>query len=531
MTNKKTLPLAVGAALTATLANAQTAYINDQGIGEIHVLPFYSAENGNATNVAIANTTAMGKAVKVRIIEGQNSQEVLDFNLYMSPEDHFSFAVVATEDGGGSLVTNDASCTVPRLSAGEAVPFRNTLYVTDKAADDPDTAADEAFDNTSITRTAVGYIEIIEMGQLNDAVIDWDNDADTANSISPMLAAITHGADGIPANCDLPVAAWSTAADGTDGAWLSDVKAREVADTFMSETWLGGGLYTYATVVNAADAAAIGLESDAIDDVVEATGSADRGGWALHYEPGDTRPDFEDTYLVNKSTISIDGANDTFDWGLGEEVEMVSSLFMKSTVYNDYVTDEGILADTDWVMTFPTKEFHIKRALKPNREPFTVAWNGLQACEYAAVEAWDREEQQIAPPDQSGDPDFSPAPPPDVVETYDLPLCYEVTVVQFGDESAVMTDSLAVDGSPYLPGVDGWLAMSMEKAPLTADSKTVITNTRTLVDANGKTISGLPVTGFAVQTYGNDDINGAGSRANYAAAIEHKSATVSSASD
>lgn len=519
---KNLLSIAVAASVAGTSAHA-AMYVNPEGTGQVLLFPYYNAENGNETSIHIVNTTNDAKAVKVRIMEYANSQEVLDFNLYMSPEDHFSFAIVATEDGGGSLVTNDASCTVPRLTAGEAVPFRNTLYITDKADDDPDTEKDESYDNTSITRTAVGYVEIIEMGQLNGAEADWDEDADTKASISPMLAAITHGADGIPANCDLPVAAWSTAADGTDGAWLADVIADEVADTFMNPTWVGGGLYTYATVVNAADAAAIGIESDAIDDAVEA--DSDRGGWALHYEPGDTRPDFTDEYLVEQSTIAIDGANATYDFSATAypETDMVSSLFMKSTVYNDYVTDEGILADTDWVLTFPTKTFHISRAVVAEREPFTVAWDGMKACEYAAVEAWDREEQQIAPPDQSGDPDFSPAPPPDVIETYDLPLCYEVTVVQFGDESAVKTESLAVDGSPYLPGVDGWVAMSMEKAPLTADSKTVITNTRTLGD-----ISGLPVTGFAVQTYGNDDLNGGGAVANYAAAVEHKSATVSS---
>lgn len=519
---KKTLPLAVGAALTATMANAQIAYINDQGLGEIHVLPFYSAESGNATNVAIANTTGMGKAVKVRIIEGQNSQEVLDFNLYMSPEDHFSFAVVATEDGGGSLVTNDNSCTVPLLTAGEAVPFRNTLYMGDKSAGDPETGAG-AFDNTSIARTAVGYIEIIEMGQLEDATI-FGEKSDGAN---PMLAAITHGADGVPADCDLPVAAWSTAADGTPGAWLDEATSLTgpgVGATYMNASWLGGGLYAYATVVNAADAGSIGIESDAIDDAVEAFSA--RGGYALHYQPGDTRPDFTDDYLVNDSMLTVDGVPAYYSWGVGlvgEETEMISSLFMKTEVYNDYVTDEDILADTDWVLTFPTKTFHISRAAVPDREPFTVAWDGQAACEYVAVKAWDREEQQIAPPDQSGDPDFSPAPPPDIIETYDLPLCYEVTVVQFGDESAVMTDSLAVDGSPYLPGVDGWVAMSMEQATLTADSRSVITNTRTLQD-----ISGLPVTGFAVQTYGNDSINDAGSRANYAVAVEHKSTTLSS---
>ena len=107
------------------------------------VFPFYSAESGNTTNVSIANTTAIAKAVKVRIIEGENSQEVLDFNVYMSARDHFSFAIAATEDGGGSIITNDNTCTVPRLTAGEAVPFRGILYAGDKAKDDPDTDKDE----------------------------------------------------------------------------------------------------------------------------------------------------------------------------------------------------------------------------------------------------------------------------------------------------------------------------------------------------------------------------------------------------
>ncbi|MGB1833418.1 MAG: biotin/lipoyl-containing protein, partial [bacterium] len=98
----------------------------------------------------VGGLTGMSKQRKVRVVEGYG--EFLDpFHIR-----------VATEDGGGSLVTNDASCTVPRLTAGEAVPFRNTLYITDK---NEDADAGDVFDNTSITRTAVGYVEIIEMGQ------------------------------------------------------------------------------------------------------------------------------------------------------------------------------------------------------------------------------------------------------------------------------------------------------------------------------------------------------------------------------
>ena len=72
-----------------------------------------------------ANSTDGYKAVKVRIVEAQNSQEVLDFNLYLSPQDHFSFAITATEEGGAKLITADNSCTVPAIPA-DGVAFRSS---------------------------------------------------------------------------------------------------------------------------------------------------------------------------------------------------------------------------------------------------------------------------------------------------------------------------------------------------------------------------------------------------------------------
>ena len=157
---KKVLPLAVGTATAVVMSAANAAmYVSDKGLGETLIFPLYSAESGNSTNVNIANTTAGTKAVKVRIIEAQNSKEVLDFNLYMSPKDHFSFGIMAdAADGGGMLKTNDNSCTVPAIPA-DGVKFRDFGYngqSPDKADDDADTAdVDESYDNTSITRTAL----------------------------------------------------------------------------------------------------------------------------------------------------------------------------------------------------------------------------------------------------------------------------------------------------------------------------------------------------------------------------------------
>ena len=97
----KLISAAVGSASAIVVSSAQAGmYNNDLGTGETLLFPFYSAENGNNTLVNVANASNDHKAVKVRIIEAQNSQEVLDYNLYLSPEDRFSFAITATEEGG-----------------------------------------------------------------------------------------------------------------------------------------------------------------------------------------------------------------------------------------------------------------------------------------------------------------------------------------------------------------------------------------------------------------------------------------------
>ena len=504
---KKLIPLAVGAAIAAATSAQAQMYINNGGTGEILVFPFYSAENGNTTNVSISNTTLDNKAVKIRIIEGENSQEVLDFNVYMSAEDHFSFAIAATEDGGGSLITNDNTCTVPQIAPGTPIPFRNFNYVGDINEDDPDTEADDEetfFDNTGIERTAVGYIEVIEMGQLLDAEADWDGDAETDDTANPVIAAITHGADGVPADCTFPVAAWSSG-----GAWVDD----ESYGFTGASAWNGGGLYGEATVINVASAAAIGTDATAIVDAIEGSGSQ------THYEPGDEQPGFASVGLVSDASVDTGGGHTVISFA--DSVEAVSSLFMADVIYNDYVTDPNIAAETDWVITMPTKSLHINAVTVI--PPFTAPWTGQAACELVTFDSVDREESNPLPPAGSV-PDFSPGPPPGPgADPTDLALCWEVNVLTFAAESALGNESLAQNVTPALAGTDGWASVSFDPSGLDTDPNPV-TNGRLLSGVNGDiSLRGLPVMGFAAQAYTNGNVSG--NVANYAAAFEHKTET------
>ena len=131
--NILSLAVAASAAGMATVASAQM-YLNEEGTGEALIFPFYSVQSGNDTYISIVNTTNQTKAVKVRMIESVDSLETLDFNLYMSPQDHFSFAITADGEGA-KMITADNSCTVPAIpAAGQS--FSTLLWAAAAAETD-----------------------------------------------------------------------------------------------------------------------------------------------------------------------------------------------------------------------------------------------------------------------------------------------------------------------------------------------------------------------------------------------------------
>ena len=142
--NRKNLTAAVLAGLAGVAGIAGTAEavnMNPDGLGQVLIYPYYTDNDGNTTLLSVVNTTEEAKAVKVRFLEGFNSREVLDFNLYMSEWDVWVAAIAPSEVGvGGATTTNllisDTSCTVPYLygdsvAAGEEMgvqPFLSLAY-------------------------------------------------------------------------------------------------------------------------------------------------------------------------------------------------------------------------------------------------------------------------------------------------------------------------------------------------------------------------------------------------------------------
>jgi hypothetical protein len=338
--NKKIIPLAALVAMAGAANVAQAVNVNHDGLGEVLIYPFYSVVEGNDTYINVVNTTDEVKAVKVRFVEGMNSKEVLDFNLYLSPWDHWSAVVTAHAGGGAMIKTADTSCTVPEIPAA-GVPFSKVLYSADSVND--------------IGRTREGYVEIIEMGVVSD---------------TDLAAAATHVA-GIPTDCPALTTAWSGG-----GQWSTNP-----ADGMSTNE---GGLYGYGVLINVNGGTNATYDAVAMD----AFNNVD----SLHARPGNSSPSLDD---ATPTATVIDNAT-VVTTATTTGLDAVSAVIMHDTIANDYVLEPDISAGTDWVVTFPTKNAYVNGAVTA---PFTTIWSPAHSssCEEISVIYYDREEEGKAP--------------------------------------------------------------------------------------------------------------------------------------
>ena len=500
---KNVISLAVAtsvAALGATAVQAQM-YLNPEKTGQVLLFPFYSGENGNATNFHVVNTTGEAKAVKIRFREYKASYEVLDFNLYLSKYDHFAFGVIQDPNGeGGAIITSDNSCTVPALGS----PNNGFDGTTTENADGSITRIQpfvnfeflkqvRPFADSEVSRTIRGHVEVIEMGVVSNV-----NAATTGEDDGTLFAGyITHGPDGVPASCASIEQAWATSIWGGDAGTPG-----------LGVSKPTGGLYGIGYHINVEDASAWGFEPAAIADFYTPTdATAD-----LHADPGSEDPNLgsgEDDALIPNAGSTGNYIAFTQD-NLAEDT--VSALFMTKKVANDVMLNSTIGGATDWVTTFPTKYAYVNDKTAATVEsPFTDFYAGQRinlaetayieylACEPISPFYRDREEATTV-----GGNDFSPKPPGAAT----LTVCDETNVTAWGtgSESALNVErDLRNLSFPY---VEGWAQWSFVNAG------------HVLPGANNVTMEGLPAMGFAAYAYANGSMGNV--LMNYGHAAEHK---------
>src|SRR5436190_6919607 len=122
---RKALSCAVLAGL-GVATSAEAVILNPSNTGQVLIYPYYTVQTANNntfnTYISITNTQADAKVLKVRFREGKTSAEVLDFNLYLSPNDMWVGALIS--DGTGTdnparlVPAGDLSCTDPIIPTG-----------------------------------------------------------------------------------------------------------------------------------------------------------------------------------------------------------------------------------------------------------------------------------------------------------------------------------------------------------------------------------------------------------------------------
>jgi len=475
--NRKTLYAALAGlgAIGATGA-VEAVNLNPDGLGQVLIYPYYTVRsNGSGfaynTLLSVVNSTGSAKAVKVRFLEGKNSQEVLDFNLFLSGHDVWTAAITSNALGGASVSSSDKSCILPSQLAATGQPFVNFLYATDGA-------------DATLDRTREGYVEIIEMGIYPD------------NSTTSI--AVTH-VGGVPPGC---------AGGVTDSTVLNDTLASSESLT------LSGGLFGAVTLINVLEGSAYSQNATALDQF------KDFG--SIYFNAGDPKPTLNNVSPAT-SVVVAKGSAVITAWSTATPIDAVSAVLMHDSVINEYVTEPSILANTDWVVTMPTKNRYVSVGTGAALPPFQKNFDGTKgACDDVTVTTWDREE--LKPSTPGG---FSPPQPGKKSN-----LCWEANVITFLPVGVLgSTNNKLVGGIGLNNQINGWaqLAFVYSGAKLIGGLTTTVDllnggTTSFPVDA---TYAGLPVVGFAVQAYNNNLIvvNGKNIQSTYGADFGHRFTT------
>ena len=439
--------------------------------GQVLLFPYYTVKNGLNTLISIVNTTNEVKAVKIRFLEGRNSRNVLDFNLYLPAYDVWAAGLVYTSstiDGyvgepSVKLITIDNSCTVPEVISGqEFLPYAYTGDETDGYG-------------LNMDRSQEGSIEIIEMGSLGSA-------AD--------INSAYHNVFGI-ASCSRLHLNWAQ----PTGKWALDPNDDMLAPDGS------GGLFGSVSLIDVVRG---------VDMTYDATAIVNFSTEENHTSVGSLTPNLS-TGTNSKTRIETD------DHGIvsttwGSPLNAVTALFMQSEVSNDYVTEPSINAITEWVNFYPTRRFYIDplfSASEINQVPFLESEFPLnhEDCEGFSFISHNRD-QQASIFDGPIPPGIFPPPQ----------HCWGVNTASVNNLNGL--ESIFASELQ----MDGWFSSNLSIYETEFNNgwmKNTYYNSLVGTGDNGETheIFGLPILGFTAQRYINNNSE-PGVIANYA--VIHK---------
>lgn len=465
-------------ATTALFAvdGATAVTLDPRGLGQALIYPYYTVNAGQDTLVSVVNAGDAGKAVRVRFLEGYNQRDVLDFDLFLAPHDVWTGTVTADAAGGARLVSRDHSCTLPALPP-VGVAFLTGGY----AGATPDRGP------TGIERTREGSVQLIALGDV------------VAGSATAGRIAHDVSDDGKPAGC-------------------SEITTTNVAGDLGVP---GDDLFGAGAIVNVGVGTYYPYNAGALSGFTS----------YVLYMPSVDGPDLrsansqEATHGNARAYVNVGKRVLALDYARGEDA--VSAVFMAHSLQNEYLDASGIGAATDWVVTFPTKQYYVDGAFHPvSNAPFDEPFSAPGHSDVTLqADFFDQEQRAFAthaPPDGCGF--ICPASPP-------LALSYAVNVVRvlprhtapqasevFGSTLSTVLLPFAFPQGEDLPPVfdAGWVDLDLD-----GDAR-VLAGGQRESDGRAVTLHGLPVTGFMAYSVVNAYAQ-PGKLANYSGVFPYRS--------
>jgi hypothetical protein len=376
--------------------------------------------------------------------------------LFLSKHDVWTAAIFSSvgPNLGAVVGTLDKSCTLPPIPAlGQ--PFVNFAY----------TGSNSDKGGVSLDRTREGYVEIIEMATF------------TTNSTTSHIVTHVGGVPGTFKN-----GGSATCADLTDSQAAADASVADFVD---------GGLFGGMTLINVNAGTDFTEDAVALDNYVQ---------FGQIYNPaGSILPDLQE---AAPPVSQILAGSEVFrsSWTPGT-ADPVSAVLMHSNVMNEFVLDRGTNSGTDWVVTFPTKRYYVNVGTGNAPKLFQRNFNQTDgSCDDVSLAIFDREERTTSTPIG-----FSPPPP-----TQTNSICWEANVVTFNNSNVLGSTNVANIPTGFS---DGWLNLGFPtgiSGALAQVHELVNTTNTQITDIGGSSSSGntvtyigLPVVGFAVQTFSN----------------------------
>jgi len=270
--------------------------INEGGYGQTLIFPFFSAAQGNASLITIANDVgespsdfADPSAVKIRLLGRVDGAELASFNVYLGGRDTW-VAAIHKSDGETAVSTPDASCIFPSPD-GEFL--------------------------TAISEE-IGSIEVIQMGTVSNATLLDEINANDCASIE---------------------ARW------TDGPWDENPEVDLVPPV--------GSLRGSLTLIHVEKGTAYSVPALALADFSDIIQHTNVGAGVPNLSS--VHDEGTDTSLGTSSTVCTGGDCIVDYWA--DPIDALAAVLTTRELHGTFVVDEALAAESEWVISYPTLKY------------------------------------------------------------------------------------------------------------------------------------------------------------------------------